>query len=233
MLICCVSDLHGTLPQLPDCDLLIIAGDLCGPSHPDLQYEFLSGPFRNWIDEYSMRDGGGYCVCVEGNHGILAGKDQDRFRRMLRNFPGNFDYLEDDLITLYGYEEKPEGLKIFGTPSSLPFGVGWAFNYPEEKIEEIFKGVEKADIIISHGPMFGIADVPGNCWQTENVGSVALKEAVDRIKPKLLVTAHIHSGYGIHEYETYDGEIIKVVGAAHMNEDYRPVNPPILINIEF
>ena len=47
----CIADLHGHLPVLPECDALLIGGDM-GP-HPATDYavqeRWFLGPFRDWI----------------------------------------------------------------------------------------------------------------------------------------------------------------------------------------
>lgn len=228
MKIVCLSDLHGTLPKVPDCDLLLIAGDICGPSHPELQKSFLDYEFRNWLDKIVDRDI--MVAGVEGNHAILAKREPEIFRELMDSLA--WHYLENDTFTLFPNEY---GVKIFGHPGSLPFGVGWAFNYTEGELEKAYSTIDDdVDIIISHGPPYGIGDVPGPPYNNNpnyHTGSVSLLETIDRIRPKILVCGHIHGSYGVYEYENYDGTVTKIINASHMNEEYRPINKPILVEI--
>lgn len=214
MLVCCTSDLHGSLPKIPDCDLLLIGGDLCGPSNPNAQYEWLAIKFCSWVMELVER--GIKVVGVEGNHGILAGRHPEYFKQVSDTIP--WTYLEDSSTEF-------DGKIIWGTPSSLPFGNGWAFNVTERNLEDKFDYYipENTDIIISHGPPYGFGDIT---FDGQHVGSHSLLEAVKRIRPKILVTGHLHFGYGVYNV----GDTI-VVNAAHMDDDYRPVNQPILVEI--
>lgn len=213
MLVCCTSDLHGTLPKIPDCDLLLIGGDLCGPSSPSLQHGWLSVWFRLWVTD--LVDRGIKVIGVEGNHGILAGRHPEHFKKVSNTIP--WTYLED---TYTEFKDKV----IWGTPSSLPFGSGWAFNVPEKDLAEKYKSIpEEVNVIISHGPPYGYGD---DTFDGQHVGSVALLDIIKKNKPKLLVTGHLHFGYGVYNV----GETI-VVNAAHMDDNYRPVNPPILLEI--
>ena len=56
MKICAISDGHGRLPDIPECDVLVIAGDFCAEwtrvFDPDImrlkQMEWLNGMYRAW-----------------------------------------------------------------------------------------------------------------------------------------------------------------------------------------
>jgi Icc-related predicted phosphoesterase len=213
MLVCCVSDLHGSLPEIPDCDLLLIGGDLCGPSDPNTQYNWLASTFKWWVEKIVSR--GITVVGVEGNHGILAGRYPQYFKEVSDTIP--WTYLEDSYTR---FNEKI----IYGTPSSLPFGTGWSFNVPEKDLEEKFSYIPPwTDIIISHGPPYGFGD---DTFDGQHVGSKSLLKAIERIQPKLVCTGHLHFGYGV-----YNVDDTIVVNAAHMDDNYRPVNKPILVEI--
>jgi Icc-related predicted phosphoesterase len=82
------------------------------------------------------------------------------------------------------------------------------------------------DILISHGPPRGYGDHSGRSDGQPHVGSTALTEAIERIQPRLMVCGHIHSGYG--RYWLGDTEI---VNAAHVDDDYRPVNSVVEITL--
>lgn len=221
MLVCCTSDLHGSLPVIPDCDLLLIGGDLCGPSNPNMQHNWLTMWFRLWVTD--LVDRGIKVIGVEGNHGILAGRAPEYFKKVSDNIP--WTYLEDS-STRFCYDAgmHSRDYEIWGTPSSLPFGHGWAFNVSEKDLEEKYKSIpEGTDIIISHGPPYGFGD---DTFDGQHVGSKALLYAIERIQPRLVCTGHLHFGYGVYNV----GDTI-VVNAAHMNDDYFPCQEPILIEI--
>ena len=68
MKIVAMSDLHGYLPEIPACDLLLIAGDICplGNHKPAFQAEWLDTTFRRWLE--SLRQVGkviGVAGCPE------------------------------------------------------------------------------------------------------------------------------------------------------------------------
>jgi Icc-related predicted phosphoesterase len=218
--ICCTSDLHGSLPDIPDCDLLLIGGDLCYSSNFAHQLIWLEDDFKNWVNKIVCR--GIDIVCIAGNHDFLMESHPELWKEIWHNYPtaldGRFHYLENNGKTI-------NRLKIWGTPGSLPFG-NWAFNYPEEKLEHIFSSIDVADIIISHGPPLGYGDWALTSYGGEHVGSRAALNLIDRIQPKLFVTAHLHESYGEYQRGT-----TKIVNASLMTRDYRPNNKPILLEL--
>jgi hypothetical protein len=61
------ADLHGNLPNIPSCELLLIAGDLVPPQlEHDLAASraWLTGPFRKWLEWTPARE----IVAIAGNH---------------------------------------------------------------------------------------------------------------------------------------------------------------------
>lgn len=212
--VCCVSDLHGNLPYIPDCDILCIAGDivpLWSQNNIDLGRCWLDTNFKTWINNLFNR--GIVVVGVAGNHDFV-------FERGYHPKVLLWKYLQDS-----GFEWR--GLNIWGTPWQPWYG-GWAFNAKEEQLEEKWELIpNKTDILIVHGPPYSQGDrVPYSENIDHHVGSPSLLRRIQSVQPKLVVCGHIHSGYGRYHL---GGTII--ANAALVNCDYFPVNEPILVEI--
>lgn len=211
--ITCISDLHGYIPlDLEPGDLLIVAGDLTGN---DKEYQYFE--IFEWIDRQPFKEK----ILIAGNHDT---------RMEMENYPGprsgEFHYLNNLGIELFG-------LKIWGIPHSLLFdGINplcVAYCGSEFDLKGICEDIpDDIDILISHGPAWGVLDKTD---RGENVGSYALLTALERIKPKLLVTAHIHESYGTLSYK-HQGPNTLCVNASYVNERYNPVNKPITVLLE-
>jgi len=208
MKICCVSDLHGYLPEIPDCDLLLIGGDLVFGMNITHSANWLRSTMRPWLADLSKRM---TIVGVAGNHDFVFQLDSDLVPRM------NWTYLQDS-----GTEFR--GLKIWGSPWQPYFG-GWAFNLYEPELCEKWKLVpDDTDILLLHGPPLGYGDF--SPVGRVHTGSPGLLNRILAIKPKLVVAGHIHSGYGRYNI----GETL-FVSASLANEQYVPVNQPIIVEL--
>lgn len=220
MKICLLSDTHGYLVKIPECDLVIHAGDFSPYHNHDRRYQELwhNTNFIGWIEELKCKN---FIYCA-GNHDWLFYNSRSHEHKPFKDYSGmkvcnsKRIYLENDKVEI-------DGLTIFSFPWQLPF-YDWAFNAPEDELRSIYSKVDKADIIISHGPPYGYGD-PG--YKEPHVGSKALVELIDRVKPKLVVTGHLHSGYGL-----YQRNETTIVNAAPLNEKYELVREPILIELE-
>lgn len=202
------SDLHGELPDIPECDLLIIAGDICPDGPPAFQAKWLDGECRKWLEGISSQE----IVLVAGNHDQIFEKES----YLPKDLP--WYYLKDSSIDLFGF-------KIYGTPWQLPF---WgAFNLPEEELAKKYANIPKdVDIFISHGPAFEILDEVGK-FKIQHTGSRSLKNKVFEIKPKLFICGHIHEAYGMC---TSEGIIFANVSL--LNDRMEVAHEPIIFNME-
>jgi Icc-related predicted phosphoesterase len=207
--IVCASDLHEHLVEIPACDLLLIAGDVAYGFEGDLasQHAFLAGPFKAWLETVPAAE----IVLVAGNHdkSIQARGVPDGLR---------CHYLEDAGIELFG-------LRIWGTPWQPWFG-DWAFNAPRRDGEAFlaskFDAIPaRTDVVVAHGPPRGCGD---RTSRGTHVGSTALAAALERVKPRLTVTGHIHEAYGHHRLGS-----LEVINASLVDERYRPANPVVVL----
>ncbi len=204
MQIVCISDTHGQQDKLnlPAGDMLIHAGDLTLRGTTPQINESLS-----YFAKLSYK----YKIIIAGNHDFgLENKNPDII------MPPEIIYLENNSVTI-------EGLKIWGSPVSTPY-YEWAFMWDERKREMLYQSIpDDADIIINHGPAFGVLDYT---TKQTNAGCEFLLKRIKEIKPKLFVCGHIHEDYGAYKR---DGTIF--VNAAILNRQYQIANLPIIISI--
>ncbi len=214
MKIVAISDLHGHLPSVPECDLLLLAGDLCPATDHrcSFQQHWLDTYFRWWMKDQPAKQ----IIGIAGNHDFVF---QDKPDWVPKSLP--WVYLEDS-----GTEY--EGLKVWGSPWQ-PIFFDWAFNLKEEELEKKWAKIpEGTDIVVLHGPPRGygdgaprmIKDKNEEEWPTlEHVGSPSMLERLKIVKPKLTVFGHIHGGYGRWEV---NGMILANV--SFVDERYNPVH---------
>lgn len=208
MKIVCISDTHGKHKEieLPDGDLLIHAGDISGRGEIWQVESFLQ-----WYSAQPHT----HKVLIAGNHDFLAERNAVLFQELV---PENVIYLNDSGIEI-------EGIKIWGSPVS-PWFYDWAFN--RQRGEEIKKHwdliPENTDILITHGPAYGIRDLT---FDGQKVGCEELNKRIFDIRPKLHLCGHIHEAYGVEEI---DG--ITFINASILNLAYQVAHPPAIVDWE-
>jgi Icc-related predicted phosphoesterase len=205
--IVCISDTHSqnllTKWNIPECDILIHAGDLTSKGGRSS----IENAARK-MHELPAR----YVVFVPGNHDRLFYEDP---KEALKLLPGVIVLLDETVELL--------GLRIYGT-SWLKFKHG-KFPFEIETLKEMFEKIPtNTDILVTHSPPWGIMDLNG---KGEHLGSESLvKEIKERIKPTLHVFGHTHRGYGTAKI--WDTQF---VNASLVDEDHEPTNQPIMVNL--
>lgn len=211
MKIACLSDTHGYTPDIPDCDLLLLAGDYC-PVVKGQNWWFRE-TFAPWINKISEKIP---VIGVAGNHDLLFEKAPDLVPKM------NWTYLQDS-----GYEWN--GLKFWGSPWQTRF-YDWAFNEDEPQLKKKWDLIpDDTDVLILHGPPRGFGDFAPRVNEAggEHTGSPSLLKKIEKIKPKLVIAGHIHSGYG-----SYNIGDTKFLNCSYVNEKYQPTNAIQIVEIE-
>ena len=211
MRIFAISDQHGKLDfQLPQADLILHAGDICPDFAPhsnwgnQMQELWLQSKWSNWIGSRKV-------LATFGNHDFV-----NRCPESMNNIK------VDELVEF-------NGLKIWFSPWSNQFGI-WAWMAPPLDLEQVYSKIpEGLDILVSHGPAYGFGDKVGERYiyddqMDPHVGSKELLAVIERMKPKVLICGHIHSGWGIYQHGP-----TTIYNVALLNEDYQRVNEPMQI----
>jgi Icc-related predicted phosphoesterase len=225
----CTSDLHENWIDVPEGDVLLVAGDITYGFKGDYasQQAVLSHDFFQWAMEQPVEK----VVVIAGNH------DQSVQAWGWPIVPAKGDkivYLEDEGVDVCG-------LRIWGTPWQ-PYFYSWAFNAPERHGERFLKSKfdlipDETDIIVCHGPPYGYGDHEPNGMYDHlgygdtqpRLGSRALADAVRRVDPSLMVCGHIHFGRGVYDVQ---GKRTQVVNAALVNNKYQAVHSPYVFDVE-
>lgn len=208
MKVVAISDIHGFLPEIPPCDLLLVAGDVCPVwnHRAGFQLQWLLRDFSNWLESVPARK----VIGVWGNHDRIA----EDSPRLVKGVP--WTCLADELVEW-------EGLRIYGLPWQLRF-FDWAFNLDAPELAEKYNAIPDCDIIISHGPPYGYGDfVPRD---GERVGCPAFTEAIDRIQPKLAVFGHIHCDPG-----AWTRGDTKLANVSLLDDAYRVTRGPAVFDL--
>jgi Icc-related predicted phosphoesterase len=203
----CMSDLHNISPdfQVPDGDILTIAGDVCGyGTRKELEI----------FDDFLSRQGHAYKLLIAGNHDWPFARVN---RREAGQLVKNARYLQDAGVEICG-------LKFWGSPWQ-PCFLNWAFNLQRgPELAAVWEKIpDDIDVLITHTPPYGILD---QLISGKHVGCADLANALTRIRPKVHVFGHIHEAYGCVER---DGTIY--VNASVRNFRYQLVNPPIVVDL--
>jgi Icc-related predicted phosphoesterase len=116
--------------------------------------------------------------------------------------PGNAESAEelrdaarDGITVLHGQGHEIGGLRLFGLGYGVPvtpFGA-WSCDLTEEDADRLLGSCTGADILVTHSPPKGLADVTS---QGVSVGSTAIRDAIERLQPTLAVCGHIHDSWG-------------------------------------
>lgn len=199
------SDLHGFLPEVPHCNLLILAGDIL----PDINQEvFVETKLGPWLDRISAEN----IIATWGNHDWLPfyGWSSSTLRWHL----------------LVDESTKINDLNFFGSPWSLPYKK-YAWMAPEKTLEQFYDAIpDNTDILITHTPPFEILD---RNFQGKHCGSMALRKRIELLHNlKLVVCGHIHESRG------KDGLIVNASSVSGISSTGRSLieNPWTVVEID-
>ena len=221
-----MSDLHGYLPEIDKCDLVLICGDIVSlrsQRYPKSCKKWYTGVFQPWIDSLPCDK----VLFIPGNHEVGVEGHDDEYKKLFGPYKKAtilihepYEYLSDD-GTFY---------KIFGTPYCKVFGT-WAYMRPNSDLKEKFSEIpEGLDILLTHDVAYGYADqsLQDIGYGTEeHFGTVELRDAILKKKPKYHFSGHIH---------TADHNLIMIGDTKHYNvsyidEKYNPAFKPLYLDI--
>lgn len=177
-----LSDTHSNWVKVPDGDILVFAGDMtCSKNTTSNLREFRG--FQIFLRGLTHK----HKIIVAGNHDSFI----YNFEKSARDELKDYIYLQDEATEVLG-------IKFYGLPWTPEF-CNWSFMLPAwgEKLKEKYEKIpEDTDILITHGPPFGILDI--NNYGT-HCGCELLLERVEKTKPKIHCFGHIHNGHGVKQ----------------------------------
>jgi Icc-related predicted phosphoesterase len=115
--------------------------------------------------------------------------------------PGNAESAEElraatAATVLHGQAAVLAGVRVFGLGHAVPvtpFGA-WSCDLTEAQAEAILAAAGEVDVLLCHAPPKGLGDVTSGGL---SVGSVAIRAAVARLQPQLMLCGHIHDSRGV------------------------------------
>lgn len=225
MKICAISDLHGQFPEIKECDILFICGDIVPlrmQHNTPQSFKWFEKEFIPWCEKQPVKQ----IYMVAGNHDFFL-EDERKSK----------SYLTETKITLLynectSYIDGDKEYIIWGSPNCHIFG-NWAFMYPENiNREDYEKMIDNIDFLITHDAPYGRNDVllQEDCLWADgrHIGNIPLVEVVKEKKPKYHFTGHLHSTD--HNLVDYDGT--KTACVSLLNENYKMVYEPLYLTIE-
>ncbi len=96
---------------------------------------------------------------------------------------------------LHGSGVTVEGVTFFGLGGGVPvtpFG-SWSYDFTEQQAAGLLANCPHGCVLVSHSPPSGAADVSSS---GKRIGSTAVRDAILRTRPKLVVCGHVHASAG-------------------------------------
>ena len=190
---------------MPDCDVLVVAGDFLGQGKFFELQDFIS-----WLREQPAK----HKIVVAGNHDLILEEPSSECV-----FTDDIHYLQDSGVTIHG-------VKFYGSPWTPLFG-RWSWMKPDSELGAIWDKIpDDVDVLITHGPPKGVLDY---VKRGGHVGSESLAiQLGSRLRPKIWIGGHLHENGG--QSHVKDGTVY--FNVASMDERYclRP-NPWTVISL--
>jgi len=120
---------------------------------------------------------------------LVAGNNEstEELAEACRDWPGAH--------VLHGSGITIAGVPFFGIGGGIPvtpFGA-WSYDFTEEQAAALLADCPSGCVLVSHSPPQGTVDVSSH---GQHLGSRAVREAVLRLRPALVVCRHIHDSAG-------------------------------------
>lgn len=164
-----ISDVHEQWAELelPEGDILIVAGDLC--EHSDQSFASADA----WFATVALRFE--HAIYVPGNHDVGVLTQPRKYQSLA---PHLYDsLLVDETIDL-------AGLRIHGMP--------WESAGRDHSEQSIPEGL---DVLVTHEPPFNILDWSWKAKDIR-LGNADLRKRIEVVKPRLHVFGHCHAAFG-------------------------------------
>ena len=223
--VCAISDLHGTLPVIGQCDVVFICGDtfpLNIQRNAEKCREWLANEFCEWAKSVPCKT----IYIIAGNHDFAFEKwGYDTTMEILDEIPclyGKVIYVQDGLIEIEG------GLTLYGCPWCKG-PCGWAF---VDETEEKYNDIPDCDILLTHQPpqVGKIGTSYPNSFIERDFGSFFLKEVIKKHNIRYNFCGHIHTG--THGGEKLIGKETLFYNVSIKDEDYYDTFEPTYLDIE-
>ncbi|OPX23717.1 MAG: hypothetical protein B1H03_00855 [Planctomycetales bacterium 4484_113] len=120
--------------------------------------------------------------------------------------PGNCDPRDilldlekaEGIVSLHNRQLEIGGLRFAGKGGSIPCPSPTPFEEDDETFADSLSRVaEDTEILVLHQPAHGYRDAVS---EGKHVGSQSLRKLVDRLKPRLVLSGHIHEARGIDRH---------------------------------
>lgn len=200
MKITAISDTHGKHKQLKlnGGDLLIHAGDISSFGNKEEVNCFLV-----WFSNQNFK----HKIFIAGNHDFCF---ENQFQDII--IPDSITYLNDSGVEI-------EGVHIWGSPITPTF-CNLAFN--RDRGDEINMHWNKipinTDILVTHGPPFGILDETETYFKA---GCKNLLEKINQLNLKYHIFGHIHEAFGVVKKDN-----VTYINASSVDLKYKIRNLP-------
>ena len=224
MKICIMSDLHGILPNIEPCDLVLIAGDIV-PLHEQRSYpkseDWFYITFSKWIENLPCNK----VLITAGNHDFYLERCPFPKVNISEWTKGKCEYLQDEKFI---YNNKV----IWGTPWVHKFG-NWAFMLEDEGLTKKYELIPKnIDILFCHDtPNIGdLSILPPNKWSSVevNAGNNPLAEAICKARPRYVFCGHLHKCKS--KYFNINSTI-EIYNVSLLDNEYRFIYEPLYLDI--
>lgn len=220
--ICLISDTHNKLDwikDIPEADVLVHCGDALG-----------SGSFNEFIkfvkDIKALAVNYREVLFTPGNHDRIIENDPATCRFMLQDV--GVTMLIDEAVTV-------DDVVFYGSPYTPTF-FNWSFMADRgEYIARVWNRIpDDVDVLFTHGPAYGHLDKINYVVEGEDphVGCEELLKVVERVKPVVYASGHIHSARSKQNWFWGDGSNTLFINCSVCNEKYEPVNSPFLVDLD-